>query len=110
MKSQVFTVNIRVLRRVEPKQKMYSVRVLLCAGKLAQNMREIQLWLDQVGFGVKRYTYGMEETGPLIEVDIGFPRAEEAEIFCVQFDGELLSQETCGSTPASARNPAAGQQ
>jgi hypothetical protein len=60
------------------------------ADKLAQNMREMQLWLDQAGFVVMRYNYGLEEVGPLIDVKVEFPLAEEAEIFCNQFEGELL--------------------
>jgi hypothetical protein len=53
-------------------------------------MREMQEWLDQTGFCVARYNYGTEEVDRVIEVEMEFPIAEEAEIFCGQFEGKLL--------------------
>jgi hypothetical protein len=69
---------------------MQSVRVLVSAGDLARTMREMQEWLDQTGFCVARYNYGTEEVDRVIEVEMEFPLAEEAEIFCAQFEGKLL--------------------
>lgn len=69
---------------------MRIVRVIIPSEGLLTNARDLQNWLDQIGFAVTYFKYGMGEKGRPIEIDIRFSNDEEAEIFCSEFEGKFL--------------------
>lgn len=71
---------------------MRVVRMTIAGENFLETMRDLQRWLDEVGFSVTRFNYGLEEPDQTVEIDIEFPLDEEAEIFCSQFEGEIIAQ------------------
>jgi hypothetical protein len=51
----------------------------------------MQQWLDEIGFSPARFDYDLDDIDELISVRVDFPAAEEADIFCTAFGGEMVS-------------------
>jgi len=69
---------------------MRSVRVCVRSEIFSRQIREMQQWLDQIGFSPARFDYDLDDINELISVRVDFPAAEEADIFCTEFGGEVV--------------------
>jgi hypothetical protein len=69
---------------------MSSVKVSLDTKESHLCLRVIKEWIDQIGFTPLRFDYEIDDASKLSSVRVDFLSSIEADIFCGQFDGEVV--------------------
>jgi hypothetical protein len=70
---------------------MSSVKVLLDKQDSHLSLQGMKEWIDQIGFTPLRFNYEINDAGKLSSVCVDFLSDIEADIFCGQFDGEVVT-------------------